>query len=233
MGVDRVRRRLAAAHALEGLAIGLISAVVVSAALRYTGVSSGRTGLVLLAGGIGGVAISLMLTRGRRTASSAAAAMERPHPDFHNLVYTAVELAAHPDRARPEIRDRVFEDAERALARLEPRRAVPLARRAGVVVLSGVAAAIVLFAGSSPHRSPRTGNASGAGALSSREGIVVATLRPPPHTRQAPASLRQPEGIAAVEGTVLDLEIEDGSAPRVRFGATGVPVGAGRSRQPR
>src|SRR6185503_18174258 len=80
-----------------------------------------------------------------RTAMAAARAFESSDPGLRNLVVTAQELIAFPDRTRPYMRDRVLAEAARRASALDPGRVLPLGRDvAAVVVGVAVLASVVV-----------------------------------------------------------------------------------------
>ena len=66
--------------------------------------------------GVACAAARYLWTRAGRTTGAAARALESSEPDLRNLVVTAQELIAFPDRTRPYMRDRVLAEAARRAA---------------------------------------------------------------------------------------------------------------------
>jgi hypothetical protein len=128
-------RRLTWRYALAALA----GAAAVVALVRVSGLllGAGSPG-VTTAAAVAGLATFAILFRrsaGRRSPAAAAQAIEAAHPGCRNLLITAEELARHPERAAPWIRVRVFQQAGRVTADVNPNTII----RARQVLLPAVA----------------------------------------------------------------------------------------------
>ena len=221
----RVRRRLGAAHLLEGAAAGAAIGAAAAAAARVAGWTTAPA-LGAAAFSCCAAAVAWFAARRRaRTGKGVATAIERARPDMLNVVFTAVELAGHTDRAPAWIRERVLQDADRQLANVAPGRVVPLGRRAAAC-LAAVALAIAA-ALNVPGRAARVllpGSGTQPGEPGSSPPLsIVATLHPPAHTRLPVRTETDPNRLNAVEGTRVRLEIQ-GTPGQVRFGVADLPT---------
>ncbi len=222
-----VRRRLAAAQILAACSAGTLAGAVAAGIARAQGRSRVSASLMVLA--VAGLVTLIWWARRRsgRTSVAAAERIERARPESRNVIFTAVELTEHPERARPWIRQRVMADANRLLEGLAPRAVVPL-RRLGVVcaVTLAVAAAVVF----NVHERAADALVSTIQRATGREAsdghtLVVVTLQPPAHTKLPAVRLVQPDRLSAVEGTRLRLTIDGQRPRRVRFGSQALALG--------
>jgi hypothetical protein len=220
--VERVRRRLVFAHGLESIAVAAPVGAGVAMALRASGASPLTCLLAAAITSAAAIAGWMLLRRRDRSVAAAAQAVERALPECQNVVITAAELAIHPDRARPWIRERVFADAERVAAGIGPAAIVALRSRMAWCAVILAAASLAIWSG--PRRAATVivqtiERAVGVSPLRGSSRIVI-TLQPPAHTKLPQATLTDPERISAVEGTRLQLRMEGNAAAlTVRFGA--------------
>lgn len=217
--LDRFAGRLAIVHALEAAAMGGAAAAVVSGVGRWNGASVAEAAIagVVPALVVGGV--RYWSARGGRTQAAAAAAVERRHPVFRNLVITAAELHANPERARPWMRARVMDDTARAIRehasgiRFEATRplvwfvSVWLLWLAGIVGVPGAALSTVRSAAFTlAERLP-----------GARPPVSLQlTIEPPAYTRLPTQTLDDPDRVETVEGSRLRLAGRGDW--RIRFG---------------
>jgi len=153
------------------------------------------------------------------TFASAARAIERAVPESRNLVVTAEELLRYPERARPAVQQRVFEDAGRVSSGVPPNVVVPLARPLLIAVVA-LASMSVVFA--IPRRAITTASSNdlvGASAGAPSGLTITATITPPAYTGEAPRSVLDPERIEALEGSQLQLTLRGPGSWRVRSGS--------------
>ncbi len=178
------------------------------------------------------VAVAIAWWRTRASRGAVAAAVERRAADFRNLLVTAVELADHPDRARPAMRDVVWDDAVRIAERVDVPRLLPLGRASLILILSiaGWIAAGVVFA-RFWHESPAVALASGLGD----PAIIDLSVRvtPPEYTGLAATSVRNPDHLDLLTGSRLDFDVEGHAATMSLTDAANAKVplasnGAGR-----
>jgi hypothetical protein len=175
------------------------------------------------------VAIWMLRIGSRWTAAAAARAIESTRPESRNLVITAEELSRYPDRARPWIRTRVFEQATAIAAEALPSAVVPLSRPVALSAVSALAAVILVsgLAGRAVAAvQQRAQQAIGATVSTPRPAgfSATATITPPSYTGEIAKTVQNPDRIDAVQGSHLRLTIDGRAAWRVRFGADPVAV---------
>ena len=217
--LDAARRRALVRHGLQGS----LAALVALTPLALIVTPSPRVLLVLAAGTIAAIAVSLHARSTARTAKALADALEARRPDLQNLAITAEELLRHPDRAPARVRERVFADAATALRPLQLGILWPVARlAAGVAAAAAVAATALAF-------SPRASNRSVVRAVIPEDPdasvAVDVELTPPPYTRKPVVRLQNPERLEAIAGTVARVTVANARDVRVRLGARPVAVG--------
>src|SRR6185436_8234418 len=157
----RVARRLAWIAAAEGAAMGFAIALLVA----LTGPRSTQqiviTGIVLaLAGLVAGVLLT------RASAQRVAVRVERRATACRNVVITATELIAQPERVRPHVGELVCRRAIETIHSLDPASLFPARRAATAFGATGLAWA--LAAAFNPHellRSRPAGAARGTAAI--------------------------------------------------------------------
>lgn len=147
-------------------------------------------------------------------------ALERMHRDLQNVLVTADEIQSGLLQVKPDVRTRVFDRLAAATRNLDLRAALPPApavRAASVAV----AAWLVLWA-STTMRPVRTFVRSISGAVervAGRGGAtalhLTVTLTPPAYTHLEARTERDPAQIAAVEGTQVEIQIEQGVGSNV------------------
>jgi hypothetical protein len=222
----RVVRRAWIADTARAIAIAAAIGALATAVLLPQG-----RGLALL--GAGAVALAtgaVLVWRGsaRRTTRAAAARIERIHPEFRNVIVTAEELRAHPDRASAWMRDRVIRDASSRAGSIRTASVVPVARpltllAAAVGIWVAVAAGIPGGAAVTiENAASRVGMAIGQPA---RDLRIVAELQPPEYTGIPAQQLVNPDRIDAIAGTLLRLRLASAGEPLgLRFGTAAVPI---------
>ena len=223
--VERVRQRLALRHVIEGAtgaALMCAGGAVAARMFEWPGLP------VALATGLAAAALVAVWVGTRapsRSPRAAAHLLERSAPRSHNLIVTAQELRAHPERAAAWMRTRVFSDADRVVHGLRVDAVVPLRGRGAALATAG-ATFVAILAAPSPVARVRpavvTSNPSARGAETARISVV---LRPPAHTRLPPQTLLDPDRIRAVDGTVARLSVDrDSPDAFVRFVNTRLPL---------
>jgi hypothetical protein len=239
-GADEIRRlltsvvlRLRLRDGIRACACAAAGAALAIAAGRVGGVSaSSSIALALLAAAICGGAV-LVHGRAGRTRRAAAALIERRETTLRNVIVTAEELLARPDRTAPYMRTRVLADAGHRAGRIETRRIVPLVRPSALAVSAVLLLWIAFLV-------PRVGTArtSSANAGSQRRvsapGDLTIDVQPPSYSGRPASRLRNPASIDAIAGShaVITLSnVAAGIEPRVRMnGAEIRPRSAGDTR---
>jgi hypothetical protein len=220
--VGRVRRRLAVGHALQSGAAGLAIGALVGTAARMAGWTPLATAFPITVVALVVAVAGYAWHRASRTETAAALRVEQARPECRNVVFTAVELRAYRDRARPAVRDRVLADAEEVLSGLAPGAVVSLRLQTTAFALSLVVAVAVIF--SVQERAPRrvisTVQRVSSRAPADGRLTAVVTLLPPAHTGQPSIALTEPDRISAIEGTRLRLTVTGAQPLRIRFGST-------------
>lgn len=214
--VGRVRRRLAVGHALQAGAAGLAIGALLGAAARMSGWTPFATAVPITTVALVVAVAGYAWHRASRTETAAALRIEQARPECRNVVFTAVELRAQRDRARPTVRERVLADADEVLSGLAPASVVPLRLHATAFALSLVVAVAVIF--NVQQRAARTVQPVAGGAPADRRLTAIVTLLPPAHTGQPSIALTQPDHITAIEGTRLRLTVTGAQPIRIRFG---------------
>jgi hypothetical protein len=216
-------RRLLTAEMLTAVAVAIPVGAIVHLALRWAGLPA-PAAIVLGLMSAAGVGATLLIRRADRwSAASGARAIERAYPVSRNVVVTAEELLRYPDRARPWIRTRVFGAADAIARDVRPGAAVPMGRQVlfAVAAITASAALLGLLGGAATrsHRGEPSPAAAAAAAVRGEVGSIVATVRPPTYTGEAPRTVTNPDRIEALEGSGLRLSVEGRGPWRIRFGA--------------
>jgi hypothetical protein len=179
---------------------------------------------VAIALGLSAAAYSWWHGRSARSLATAAHLVERVDPSCRNVVITAVELLAHPDRGAPWMRARVIGDAHERAARINPADARSLV--GPIVILAATvmvdAALVLALIKGWPQRAIASlapvKTAPGAVARQAPATIRV-RLQPPAYTGSPGRDLENPERIDALQGTAVRLSVTDPSGSRrIRFG---------------
>jgi hypothetical protein len=224
-----ISRRLRLVECLRVLAVAAPMAAVLDLLLHRQGWSSLVANVCALGCVLVMVAVWMLRIESRWTAAAAAQAIESTRPESRNVVVTAEELTRHPDRARPWIRTRVFEEATAIAASAPPSIVVPLSRSVAVSVASALGAVILVsglasraVAAIDRRVQPPTADAI---SIPRASGLsVTVTISPPSYTGEAAKTLQNPDRIDAVQGSQLRLAIDGRDEWRVRFGADPVTV---------
>lgn len=211
--LDRLVRQARARVRLRGLAVGVaagaLAALLVLAPI-WRGATTPRTGGIAAAAIVLGATL-LAWWRTRSSRRAIAAVVERRTPEFRNLLVTSAELADHPDRARPVMRELVWADAARVAGTVDVASLLPLGRSlalvAGAIGAWAVAGVIVTRVW---PMSPAVAIASGQGDAA----VLDVTVRvvSPAYSGIAPAALRNPDHVDALAGSQLEFDVEGQAA---------------------
>ena len=159
--------------------------------------------------------------RGRAyvTAAEAARRAERADPSAMNVVITAEELLRYPNRASGWMRERVVSRAAEALTRIDAARAVSLGRPvAWCVVAAALWAAVAIGI---PQRAASIAADTVQRLSNSPErGTPTVDVRvtAPSYLGGGVRTLRNPERIDAVAGSLLSISISGSDSWRTRLG---------------
>jgi len=199
------------------LAAGALTWITASVAVSIGGVRA------LSALGVGLLVLVWRLGTRRHvwSAHAAASAIERAVPASRNVVFTAEELLRHPDRVRPSIRQRVFEDAGRVSDDVKADVVVPVTRAVVGAVTALVVMIVLVYV--VPLRQPAVAASKrGETAVgeSDAQGLRIhATITAPAYIGAAPRVFDNPERLEALEGSHLELSVRGPGEWRVRFGS--------------
>ncbi len=167
------------------------------------------------------VAVAVAAWRWSTTSrTSIVVRLERACPEARNLFVTADELARDVLRAKLDARARVFADAARDIARVDPSATFPIARLGWVALFaalawSGIEIAQLRRQGSSPGTNvPLAGGTSPSAAPGGARLQVTVAIQPPAYTGLNETTVVDPDQIQAIEGSVVALSI-DASSDRV------------------
>ena len=196
----RATRRIALIGAMRGAAIGLAVSAIVALALSRANARPVATLTVMVV--VTGIATLAGYVVSRRRQSSTATLIERRAPACRNILITASELLARPDRVRDYVGARVCQDAADRIRQLDLVALFPI-RPAALLVAGG----LVLAAGSIalavrpvvPGLAPIRNVDPSAARL--REFEVVVT--PPAYTGRPVETARNPTQLTVIEGSRL------------------------------
>jgi len=150
----------------------------------------------------------------RRSASAAdgvVRVLEHATPAFRNLLVTATELDAFPDRAKPWVRERIVAQTARICGDADVRGAFPLGGAWRVVAIALGVWLIALAVDRVPLRAGvRQGPAGEAGSARPTAGAlrVVVAVTPPAYTGQAARSILDPTEVESIEGSEIVFTVE-------------------------
>lgn len=213
--LGRVALRLWWIAAAEGAAFGLL----IATGFLLLGLPTRQSGITPLLFGIG-IAITAAVARAMvsatRTAGglTPAARVERAAPESRNLILTAYELATDVGAptllaatpVRSYVAEAIGRDAAALVTRLDPARLFPLSRSAATIggVTIAWIAALALATG---------GNVAGRTVTSVPTlDAVQITVVPPEYTGGAERTVRNPERVEALAGSILRVRAESNAA---------------------
>ncbi len=220
--LDGIVQRLRVLHALYAAAAGGCVAAIAAAVALVSGSSPPAAAAIalVLAAACGGVVFARLA--GIRTRGEAARLAERRVPAFRNLLITAAELVAHPQRVAEWMRERVMQDSARML-REHPERLQVALKRALALCVSAQLAWLAVLAGipQAAFSTIQTRGATVASLVRDERGgpSLRVVIEPPAYTGLRSLTLVDPERVEAVEGSRLRFVLRDANA-RVRIGST-------------
>ena len=225
--LDQVLVRIRMKHALRACAAGVFGAAAAILLVHLLRTSALKAVLVGMTVGIACAAARYLSARAGRTTIAAARAIESSDPNLRNLVVTAQELIAFPDRTRPYMRDRVLAEAAGRAGALDPTRVLPLGRDlavalAGVAVLAsvvGLRASTVTLPGLTRSAAVTRGTAPSASEFT----IDVAA---PSYTGRPALHLRNPASLEALAGSQAVIRVPRTGPAIVRLNGGELPVDA-------
>jgi hypothetical protein len=206
--LDAVIWRLRARHGLGAAAWGLAGCAVALAAARLAGTTAQAAVVIgIVAAGVSWAAYASR-TEGRRTRQAAALRVEARNPELRNLLVTAEELLPESRHLASYMKDRVFADAARRVAPIDPRRVVPLTA-ASVTAVLALCSLGVAFRVHQARVSEQVAPAIAGVAEPARpsDGELVVEIRPPAYTGRPLARLQNPSTIQAMAGSQMQLRI--------------------------
>ena len=218
------RRRLV----LDGVVAGSIGISIFAAIVWLSAPFMRREVSLVVSAAISLTAAASLLLRSRqgRTLNGLARGVEAARTGCRNLVVTAEELDRFPQRASPWMRSTVMERASEATAGIGRAEVAPAGRAAGALLVTAVLVAAVVVA-PPPDRLARSmasfglpGSHSGEGGA----GSIVVTVRPPSYAQLAETSVRDPQRLDVLEGSLVTLSTSARTSRSVRFGTQSLGV---------
>ena len=210
-------RRIAWLKAARSATIGLTLALDIALVVALLGWSRafGNTAAIvggsLAAAGLGvGIAIAMVH---RQTAFTSAAEVERRAPECRNIVITAAELIAAPDRVKPYVAAMVSRDAAVRVRSLDIASLFPARRTLGTLAAISAVWIIVLTVVAARDSSTTRwiGDSSTAPSVPAIEGVEV-TVTPPPYSGRPAQVLRNPSRIDALAGSRILVAVQTDAA---------------------
>ena len=203
--LNRGSRRLQLIAAAQGACIGLVIAILLTAAAWWNGWPALVVGVASAVIAFAAAAVRRDVSRGH-SGARVAAMIERRSP-HHNVIVTAAELADTQPGSRHYVTDRVLSDAARAASGVDLRHVFPLARTAatlaGLTLLWSVTIAGVVLR---PADVPLSSIVAAATA-SARIGAVDVTVTPPAYMHRAVMRLHDPARIDAPAGSTIEVRV--------------------------
>ena len=225
--VARAARRARATLAVETLLIAALAASAVATGAWLAGQSgTARAGWLAAAAG---VTAGLAWTTRRRRQWSLASVTARleAHGRLQNLLVTALELEAHPNRATPRIRALVNQRASSLVQQIAPTTIWPTRRLLGNGVAAVLASAAAFALLVSPPRASSTSPVGASSVPGHAAPLVLehveVTVTPPQYTGRPPTRSRDADRVDALAGSRVTW--------RVATRAEGVEMMASGSRQ--
>jgi hypothetical protein len=221
--LDDVAGRLRIVGAARAVAAGAAVAAVVGLLPVWPSAQARALVMVLVVAGVSSLArwrLRATLTRGR-----AAEVIEQYEPGLLNIVITAEELDAHPERASDWMRERVASEATDRTRGIEPGAVVRLSSALALMSMALVAAVAVVAL--TPSRTQPVAVSTTTDADAAADDVAPGAARlhvriePPAHTRLSSRDEVDPERLEVVEGTRVRIRVAEAAAVplRVRVGS--------------
>jgi hypothetical protein len=224
VALDHVCRRLAMRYALRAVGWGAVVAALVLVAMRLAGVAASSRSFIAAGVGLGSATTMFLAARDRRGPRQAARAVERMNPSLRNLVVTAEELVASPDRVAPYMRRHVLREAATTMAAMDAGGAVPLTRDVVIALAAlGVTLLLVRPVASYPSGSSRLPIA--IAAVTAADDVIV-ELTPPSYTARPMQRLRNPHEVEALAGSAVVIRVAGVADAQVRLNGVAIAAGA-------
>ena len=225
--LDRVRARIRTRHALRACEAGLYAAAVAIVLIHAVRASALTAAVAGLTAGAACAAARYWWARAGRTSLAAARAIESSDPDLRNLVVTAQELIAFPDRTRPYMRERVLAEAGRRAGALDTARVLPLGRDRAAVLVGVAVLAMVVVGRTTTITLPGLKQPPVVTRQSAAEARdFTIDVAAPAYTGRPPVQLRNPASLEALEGSLAVVRVPQTTSSVVRLNGTELPVGA-------
>ena len=219
--LQRIGRRLFVRETVRAYALGTAAAALVASPILPRAFRPAVVAAIVV-----GAAVTAWRLRARRFSwqpLAAAGLVEGLKPHAANVVITARELIEHPERARPWVRARVLDDAAEIVDQVDVGAAVPLRRDA--LLLGGALVLLAGVLGGVPQKAGDVAHGAAVRAVdvvrraASGEPTITATITPPAYTGLAPATVRDPDRVSAVQDSRVRFTLHGDGAWRIRFGA--------------
>jgi hypothetical protein len=219
--VARIRLR----HVLRACGAGLIGAAAGILLVDLIKTSALVTAVVAVGVGAACAGARYLWMRAERTTAVAARVFELSHPAMRNLIVTAQELIAFPDRTPPYMRDRVLAEAAERAGAVDSARVVPLGRDAAAAGMGAMVLALVLGLRATTVPIPGVGRApTGTQPLPLASGEFTIGLAAPLYTGRPSVRLRNPASVDAWAGSEAVIRVPRGAASRIRLNGAEVMV---------
>lgn len=162
----------------------------------------------------------LFRSRHRRMPPALARAVESSRTDCRNLIVTAEELHRFPERASSWMRSAIMERASGVAAGIPLAQVAPAGRAAGWLLVAVVAVGAAAVA-PTPGRlasSIASGRFPGSERTARDANSIVVTIHPPSYAQLPETSVRDPQRIDVLEGSLVSLSTAGETSRSLRFG---------------
>ncbi len=199
--LSRVQRRLVLIAGLQGAAIGLAIAVVISVAIGLAKLDPGLLVDVSVAVAAVAIGAAVAMMRPRRV----PALVEARAPQCRNLIITADELIEQPTRVRPDIGQRVCHEAAHIASALDPSVLFPASRAVtGLALTVAVWSLTIAMIAAQPGRT--FGSPSATSPIAAITGVDL-TVTPPAYSGRPAQRFSDPARVEALAGSRIALTV--------------------------